>query len=371
MIRRRIRRENNEKALDSCFSSVFGFDSCYNRTFRSTTAKHHRWECTLTVGRVFSHILKDDDLFMTGSRYYISLCFGSAVVLLSLISGVTTAGQAPSPVNVSSITLGLVSGTSQQEIEKHFQNFVRYVARRLGSGQDIEGRVIIVPTALQMAKLLEEKKIDFYMESPYPTYVVNKQGAGILLLRRWKSGMAEYRSLVFSKKGSETSRLEQLRGKMIAFEDPGSTSGYFLPKVLLLKKGFKLTEKPRPDAKVGPKEIGYVFASTDANVVNLVLSNQVAAGAFSNDDYGALDEKRKAEIGILAQTDPFPRHLVSVRKDLNPSVKNRLKEILLSMHQDDEGRTIMQQTDNTTRFDLLPGGEELVRRKLVETFRSY
>jgi phosphonate transport system substrate-binding protein len=244
--------------------------------------------------------------------------------------------------------LGLVSGTSQKEIEAHFQNFVRYVTRKLGSGPDTEGKVVIVPTPLQMAKLLEEKKIDFHLESPYPTYLINKQGAAVLLLRRWKSGIAEYRGLIFSKKVSETDRLEQLRGKMIAFEDPGSTSGYFLPKVLLLKKGFKLSEKPRLDAKVGPKEIGYVFASTDVNVVNLVLSKRVAARAFSDDDYGALDGSKKADITILAQTDLFPRHLVSARKDLDPTVKNRLKETLLSMHQDDEGRSIMQQTDSNS-----------------------
>src|SRR4029453_7648797 len=124
---------------------------------------------------------------------------------------------------------------------------------------------------------------------------------------------------IFSKKDSETSRLEQLRGTMIAFEDPGSTSGYFLPKVLLLKKGFTLMEKPGLDAKVSPKEIGYVFASSNVNVVNLVLSDGVAAGAFRNADYGVLDEKRRANVTILAQTDLFPRHLVSVRKDLDPT----------------------------------------------------
>jgi phosphonate transport system substrate-binding protein len=314
-------------------------------------------------------IFDRDEVVMMRPRYYIAHLFGFTALFLSVLSGLATAGQTTSPVKVKSITLGLVSAMSQKEIEAHFQNFVRYVARKLGSGPDTEGKVAIVPTPLQMAKLLEEKKIDFYMESPYPTYLINKQGAAVLLLRRWKSGMAEYRSLIFSKQGGETSHLEQLRGKMIVFEDPGSTSGYFLPKVLLLRKGFKLTEKHRLDAKVGAKEIGYVFASTDGNVVNLVLSNRVAAGAFSNDDYGAVDEKQKAEIAILAQSDPFPRHLVSVRKDLDSTVKTRLKETLLSMNQDDEGRKIMQQTDNTTRFDLLPGGEETVRRKLVETFR--
>jgi len=310
-----------------------------------------------------------DKVTMTRPRYYIAHLFGFTALFLSVISGPAAAGQTTDPVKIKSITLGLVSATSQKEIEARFQNFVRYVARQLGAGTSIEGKVVIVPSALQMAKLLEEKKIDFYMESPYPTYLINKQGAAVLLLRRWKSGMAEYRGLIFSKKDSETSRLEQLRGKMIAFEDPGSTSGYFLPKVLLLKKGFTLMEKPGLDAKVSPKEIGYVFASSNVNVVNLVLSDRVAAGAFSNDDYGVLDEKRRANVTILAQTDLFPRHLVSVRKDLDPTVRNRLKEILLSMHQDDEGRTIMQKTENTTKFDLLPGGEENVRRKLVETFR--
>lgn len=307
---------------------------------------------------------------MTRSRRSVADLFGFAALFLSLFFRPATAAQITSQVKVKSITLGLVSATSQKEIEAHFQEFVRYLARKLGPGTDTEAKVVIVPTPLQMAKFLEEKRIDFYMESPYPTYLINKQGAAVLLLRRWKSGMAEYRGLIFSRKDEGTTRLEQLRGKMLAFEDPGSTSGYFLPKVLLLKKGLRLSEKPKPDAKVGPKEIGYVFASTDDNVVNLVLSRRVAAGAVSDDDYGRLEDPRKAETLILAQTDLFPRHLVSVRKGLDTKVKSRLKEILLSMHQDEEGRRIMQQTDNTTKFDLFPGGEEMVRRKLVETFRA-
>ena len=305
----------------------------------------------------------------TQRRHPIYQMLGVTALLWFLTSGPAVAAQTAGPVKVKSLSLGLVSAISQKEIEAHFQDFVRYVAGKLGAGAETEGKVVIAPTPLQMAKFLEEKRVDFYMESPYPTYIINKQGAAILLLRRWKSGMAEYRGLIFSKKDGGITRLEQLRGKMLAFEDPGSTSGYFLPKVLLLKKGFKLSEKSRPEAKVGMREVGYVFASTDANVVNLVLSRKVAAGAFSNDDYGALEGTKKADILILAQTDLFPRHLISVRKDLDPKVKNRLKEVLLAMSQEEEGRRIMQQADNTTKFDLLPGGEELVRRRLVETFR--
>lgn len=296
-------------------------------------------------------------------------CVFPGLTIAVILFAVTAAGQVAGTAKAKTISLGLVSIVFQNEIEEHFQDFVRYVARRLSPSPEVEGKVLVASTALQLVKLLDQKKVDFYMESPYPTYLVNKQGAAVLILRRWKGGMAEYRSLIFAKKNSGTTRLEDLRGKMIAFEDAGSTSGYFLPKILLLKKGFKVTEKPVAAAKVAPREIGYMFAPSDRTIIDLVLANQVTAGAFSDDDYGALDEKTRAAITILAESETLPRHLVSTRKDLDPAVRKRLTEILLSMHQNPEGRKILRQTDNTTKFDRLPGGEELVRRRFIELFR--
>jgi phosphonate transport system substrate-binding protein len=220
-----------------------------------------------------------------------------------------------------------------------------------------------------MIKFLGEKRVDFYMESPYPTYLINRLGAARLLLRRWKGGMAEYRSVLFAGKKSGIARLDDLRGKMIAFEDPGSTSGYFLPKLFLLKKGFSVVEKPTADAKVASREIGYIFAATDKKILSLVVEEKVAAGAFSNDDYASLEDNVKSSISIIGESESVPRHLVSVRKDLPEPIRLRLKDILLSMHRDVEGQNILKATDNTTKFDTLPGGEETMRRKLVELYR--
>ena len=68
---------------------------------------------------------------MTRPRHYIAHLFGLTALFLSMICGpAATAGQTTGPVKVKSLTLGLVSGTSQKEIEAHFQNFVRYVAAK-------------------------------------------------------------------------------------------------------------------------------------------------------------------------------------------------------------------------------------------------
>jgi len=296
-----------------------------------------------------------------------------AVVLVGvtlLLTVVNTQAQPKQTTKSKTLTFAVVFQGPSDPVREHFRPFADYVARMLAPTGDTKGLVVVAPSAAQMMKLLEEKRVDFYMESPYPTYIINRLGAARLLLRRWKGGIAEYRSLLFTSRESGIARLEDLRGKIIAFEDPGSTSGYFLPKLFLLKKGFSLVEKPGREARVSPAEIGYIFADTDKNIVNLVMQRKVAAGAFSNDDFAHMEDTSKASVAMLAETESMPRHLVSVRKDLPEPVVKRLKKILLSMHLDKEGQTILEKADNTTKFDSLPGGEEMVRRKLVELYRQ-
>jgi phosphonate transport system substrate-binding protein len=248
---------------------------------------------------------------------------------------------------------------------------VRYLAARLASPSDIEGRVVIAPTLFQLARLIEQRKVDFYMESPYPTYLVNDvQGVAKLLLRRWKGGMAEYRSLIFTKKNGEINRLEDLRGRVLVFEDPESTSGHFLPRSFLARKGFKFIDKSRFNPDASPTDIGYLFANSPEKVVDWVLTKKVAAGAFSDDDYARLDQKKKSDITILAQTERLPRHLLSVRKDFAPALADRLEKTLLSMHEDDQARRILKKADDTTKFDPLPEGQAGLRRRLSEIFQT-
>ena len=210
---------------------------------------------------------------------------GAFFLLLALFvfcSGSPAVAQTPQKPITATITLGIVAETHQKEIEAHFRDFMRYVARKISPATALEGKVVVTATLPDLAKFLDQGTVDFYMESPYPTYVVNNvHGAGTLLLRRWKSGMADYRSLIFTHRNSGIQRLDDLRGKMIVFEDPESSSGYFLPKLFLQRNGFKLAEKPGLDANVGAAEVGFVFARTQENLVDLILTKKVAAGARS------------------------------------------------------------------------------------------
>jgi len=264
----------------------------------------------------------------------------------------------------------MVSEVNQSLIVDRFSDFVHYLAARLATKPEIEGKVVIAPTPFQLARLIDQKRIDFYMESPYPTYLINSvQGVARLMARRWKGGIAEYRSLIFTAKSSEISSLEELKGKILVFEDPESTSGHFLPKYFLTRKGFKFADKSRFNPEALPTDIGYLFVGSQDKVIDWVLAQKAAAGAISSDDYARLDAKKRAVITILAETEPLPRHLLSVRKNFPPSLADRLEKLLLSMHKTPEGREILKRADDTTKFDLLPEGDAGLRRQLTEIFQ--
>ena len=77
-------------------------------------------------------------------------------------------------------------------------------------------------------------------------------------------------------------------------------------------------------------DIGYLFAYSQGKLVDWVLSKKAAAGAFSDDDFGRLEENKRADIVILARTQPLPRHFISVRKDFAPALVERLENVLLA-----------------------------------------
>jgi phosphonate transport system substrate-binding protein len=290
------------------------------------------------------------------------------VVTLLLLAGSKTAAQVNQPSTLKTLTMGVIYQSAPESVADHFRPLVEYIGRKIAPTGEIKTAVSVSTNTAQLIRLLQQGQVDFYLESAFPTYLIDRTGTSKILLRRWKRGMAEYQSAIFTSKASRITRLQDLSGKIIAFEDPGSTSGYFLPKLLLFEKRFRVTERPDLSANVSRGEIGYIFAGSENNVLKLVLEEKVAAGAISNDDFTSLDAMSKTRLAILVISESVPRHLVSVRRNLPETVIKRLREILLHMDKDDEGQKILRRVDGSTKFDTLPGGEEGFRRKLNDLY---
>lgn len=256
------------------------------------------------------------------------------------------------------LTIGSVSISPGREHEV-MQPFGDYLASRLSGVGIGHSRVVVVDSLNMMVEELNAGRVDLYLDSPFPVAFVDGHGADVrVLARRWKRSRQEYRSVVFVREDGDIDSLDDLRGRVVAFGTPFSTSGFLMPKAALVAAGLNLVPSQDPAASVAPDKVGYVFSNDAENTIFWVLKGKSAAGAVNEDYYAALAGPRVGELKVLLRTPALPRNIVCARSDLDPAVVAAIVELLLAMEGDEEGRTVLRAFEDTLRFDLFPGGSE-------------
>ncbi len=287
--------------------------------------------------------------------------FRSFALCMIMLLCVVTARAASMPP----LVIGSVSDKPGNEIKK-FQPLADYLARHLAEFGVDKGVVKVARGTSEMAHLLGSGQVDVYIDSPFPIIVVGRLADSRILLRRWKKGRAEYHSVVFVRNDSPIQTVNDLLGKLIAFEEPYSTTGYFLPKTSLLLAGLRLRDQSVTSEPVKRDETGYTFSLDDENTVMWVLRGKVSAGATDDASFAKLPPSRRDDLRVMHRTMVVPRHLVSVRKGLDERLVKRMKEVLMAMEHSEEGKQVLQKFEMTTRFDEPPDGLEKALAPLVK-----
>jgi phosphonate transport system substrate-binding protein len=296
----------------------------------------------------------------------------ATLALVACQAGTSPASTvAPSPTQALSpaqiLVLADVSDDPAHTIEA-FQPLADYLAERLAEQGIRQGRVVVAPDLTTMMDDLKSGEVDLYFDSPYPALAVYEETGAQPLLRRWKGGVKEYHTVIVARRGSGIQDLDGLQGKIVAFDDQVSTSGYLLPKAFLVKSGYQAVEVADAASQVGPDEIGYLFAGGEENVLAWVLEGKTGGAAIPSDKLEALEAGVQEQLVALAQTPAVPRHIALASPGMDEAVKTRLVELLLTLHETPEGLAILATFEETSRFDLLPQGPEGTMAALQQLF---
>lgn len=248
------------------------------------------------------------------------------------------------------LTLGSISTEPVHEIQK-LQPLAAYLAKELRSEGIDRGKVRVEKNISKMASLVKEGKIDLYLGSPFPAVAVARLTGSRFLLNGWQGGLEKHASVIFTRKETGLKRLKDLKGEMIAFESPFSTFGYFLPKMLFLQKGYKLSPKKKFSDPVGPEEIGYLFSGHDENTLLWVKKQKTAGGAVDQEIYGSEDAEA---FRTIEKSISLPSWIVSYRRHLPRGLVLKIKETLKKMDQSEEGKKVLKDLGEIAKFDEIP-----------------
>lgn len=248
---------------------------------------------------------------------------------------------------------------------KDRQEFVDYMAKKLAPLGIAGGKIVVVEKMHLLAQALREGKVDLFHDSVVPTMVLSKWAGSVPILRQWKYGESDYEGLIVVKKNSGINTLADLKGKVIAFEEPHSTSASILPRMLLEEKKLKLVQIKSPGT-AKPDAVGYVYG-TDGSAANLLIAGRVDAATTLYREIERLKPEVRETLKIIGKTITVPRQLIAVRKDLDTKIVKELKEVLTNMDKDPEGQGVLKRQQNTTKIDEIPPGS-LEQLKHIERY---
>ena len=233
------------------------------------------------------------------------------------------------------------------------------------------GEVLLAADPRQMVQYLRDGRVDWVTETVFGAFRLQEEAGAILLLRRWKDGVAEYRSLFITRRSGDIEHLGDLPGRTVAFEDRGSTTAYFAPAAALREAGHDLVELESAGLRAPEGKVGFVFARSEVNIAVWAARGIVAAGALDSvswDDPGQALRAARADLRVFQESTPLPRAVELVRNELDPAVRDRLRSVLLAAHLDGNATAALAAYSQTRRFDEFAG---VAADRLAEARRTF
>lgn len=264
------------------------------------------------------------------------------ILALFLLPAGTALGKDTSKNHV--LTMGKVTRKVSKQ-QRRMEPIIACLASRLSDVGIERGELLLAKDNDTFIEYLQEGKVDIVLETPFSASLYKLKTKVVPILIACRQGVLEYKSVIFVRRDSGIHSLEGLKGKILAFEDPGSTSAYFLPRLAIESEGLTLVEMPSIDSTVPEDKIGYVFAGEELNVSTWVFFGRVDAGALSDMDWDDQEDNPapyRKEFQIIYETMDIPRMLVLVREGMDERLRDRITEELLNMDKNEEGREALK-----------------------------
>ncbi len=233
--------------------------------------------------------------------------------------------------NGKNIRIAVGGMVTPKEGLAYYRHFLDYIGEKTGYHVDFVDR----EDYEEINDLLKMGDIDaaFVCSGPY---IDGRRDFGLeLLVAPQAYGRTEYYSYIIVAKESPIYDLEGLRGKRFAFTDPLSNTGKLVPTFMLSKMN------ETPDSFFG----SYIYTKSHDKAIKAVAQGIVDGAAVDSLIWEYLNRTNPeftARTRVLKKSPPYAIPPVVVRHSLNSQLKESLKKILLSAHEEERGRELLK-----------------------------
>jgi len=240
------------------------------------------------------------------------------------------------------ITFGLAQVYGADKAAKGGKAIETYLSKALGRPVRSE----VFKSYDDLAKALRRSKVDLAWIPPLALVRSLRASPVVPLVKVQRNGFW-YNACVFAREGVGGTALASLKGLRAAWVDQGSTSGYLIPRAMLIKdgqtiKGFFAQEQ---------------FAGSHPAACSAVAEGKADVGATYTDASGkpvgcvkALGEAKAAKLRCVAVSERVPNEVIAARDGLDETLASDITGALTSLAESDEGRALLKDVFDAEAF---------------------
>ena len=244
---------------------------------------------------------------------------GFALLVAFMLLGGGAAAE-PAAGRPDKLVIGLLPGESAPTVMRLNEPLRAYLERRLG----LPVELIVGANYAATGEALRFGRLDIAYLGPV-TYILQSRRSKLEPFARPTHAKVgpTFQAVIIVPQDSAAKSLADLKGKEVAFGDPASTSGTWVPRYQLLDAGLVS----------GRDYTLRVLGAHDA-VALAVANHKVAAGGLSMPIYSRLLKEGKIDptaVRVLGESPAIPEYLWTFRDGLDPAFKEAIRQAFVSV----------------------------------------
>ena len=214
--------------------------------------------------------------------------------------------------------------------------YYRQLLDYIGSHLDRDVQLIQRKTYGEINELLGKGQIDLAFICSGP-YVDGKEKYGFELLATPEVQKSHfYQSYLIVNRASQFHRLEDLRGQVFAFTDPDSNTGKLVPTYWISRMG------EHPETFFSKTIYTYSHDNSILAVAKALVDGAAVDGLIW-EYYQRKNPIFTSKTRIIRKSEPYGIPPIVASRFLAPDLKNRIRQVLFSMHRDPRGQNILNE----------------------------
>jgi phosphonate transport system substrate-binding protein len=241
------------------------------------------------------------------------------LMLMALALTWSAPGEAARQPDPDTLKVALLPDESPATVIKNNQGLKDYLEKSLNKKVDL----VVTTDYSSMIEAMRHGRLDLAFFGPL-SYCLAKTKSDIEPFAALsRKGSTTYQAVVIGNVEAKVAKIADIAGKNMAYGDTASTSSHLIPKSMLVKEGLQ----------AGKDYQEHFLGSHDAVALS-VQNNKAQAGGLSKTIFESLVKRGMIDptkVKVLAESEPFPEYPWTMRSDLAPQLKEKIRQAFLNL----------------------------------------